>query len=106
MRGGVAYDTAAAPNNWQRVDYDSSARHTFAAGLAYDFSSMRLDLGGAYLHSPDRDVIDPGNDSEVDQHPSPGQPLQKPISQVYNPINYGHYESGYLIGSLGVTTWF
>ena len=38
--------------------------------------------------------------------PSPSQPLQGPNNQVVSPFNGGDYSSGYVLGSLGVSTWF
>jgi long-subunit fatty acid transport protein len=107
---GAAYDTAAAPNDFQRLDVDGAARTTLGAGLAYLTPRLRVDFGAGAVLSPDRTVetcetsaAQPTCDGE---HPDPIQPLRSRSSQFQNPINGGEYSSSYLLFSLGMTAWF
>jgi long-chain fatty acid transport protein len=111
VRAGTAYDTAAAPNRWQRLDLDGASKFTLAAGLAYEFSRVRIDLGGGAVLQPKRTVQecnpDVGNpDCPNGDVPNPVQPLQGENNQVVSPFNGGTYKSRYTLLSLGVTTWF
>ena len=107
---GAAYDTAAAPNDYTRLDVDGAARTTLGAGLAYLTPRMRVDLGAGAVLQPDRTVetcetsaAQPTCDGE---HPDPIQPLRHRNNQWQNPFNGGDYSSGYALFSLGLTTWF
>lgn len=121
VRAGVAHDTATAPESWTRVDIDGMARTTLGAGLAYETSSMRFELGGGAVLEGTRDVPltcnptaqEPGcapgggeNDEEERTAPDPAQPLNSPSRQVESPFNAGTYEQGYVLVSAGVTAWF
>lgn len=121
LRGGVAYDTAAAPDSWQRVDLDGASRVTVGAGVSYWLNNLRLDIGGGYVIEPTREVpscnpvinqtdnlpgCPPGDGDapQVDREaPDPSQPLTGPNNQVENPFNGGTYESSYLLFTVGVT---
>lgn len=119
-RAGAAYDTAAAPNSWTRLDLDGMARTTLGAGIGFETSSLRFDLGGGLVLEGDRDVdvcnpdLDnlgcetPGTETPVDERdrPDPVQPLNGPNEQVESPFNAGHYEQGYVLLSFGVTYLF
>jgi long-chain fatty acid transport protein len=122
LRAGVAHDTAAASNSWTRIDMDGAARTTIAGGVAYTVGgTWRLDAGGGLILEGDRTVnnscnptnMDPGCDGNgietpVDDRdaPDPVQPLEGRLNQKQNPFNAGDYSSGYIMFSLGVTTWF
>jgi hypothetical protein len=120
VRGGVAHDTAAAPKSWQRVDVDGAARTTMALGASYTAARWRLDVAGALVVEPDRtveacnpDVANPGCPPGAGsvavqdrESPDPAQPLFEPALQFESPFNGGDYSSGYLMLSLGFTTWF
>nr|HEX4312595.1 outer membrane protein transport protein [Kofleriaceae bacterium] len=123
LRGGVSYDTAAAPAGWERVDLDGAARTTVAAGAAYQFNNRktRLDLGfGLVLEGT---VDNPGNcnpttqmegcagtnqDAPVNQRvgPDPITPIETTASQTQNPVNQGIYKAHYIELMLGVTQRF
>jgi long-subunit fatty acid transport protein len=119
-RAGAAYDTAAAPLSWTRIDIDGMARTTLGAGLAYDLASLRFDLGGGVVLEQDRTVEEcntsldqlscrsaeeptPHRDRES---PDPIQPLATQENQVESPFNAGTYSQGYVLLSLGVTYAF
>ncbi len=114
VRGGVSYDTAAAPETWTRLDKDNASRIGVAAGAAFELGRYRIDAGFAALFETARDVapvvVDPiaANQRPLDQreHPDAVQPLFDPGSQFEAPFNAGHYESGYLMAMLGFTAWF
>jgi len=122
-RAGAAYDTAAAPESWTRLDIDGFARTTLGAGVAYETSSLRLELGGGVVLEGSREVADcnPTTDELGCPDPSPGgeqtpqadrvrpdpvQPLSGANNQVESPFNAGRYEQGYILLSLGATYLF
>jgi hypothetical protein len=122
-RGGIAYDTAAAKEGWERVDIDGSARTMIAAGASYALPRVRFDLGfGTILEGTRTDsrtcnpaVVSPaegcGPGMAVQpiadrQGPDPVNPLVVPESQLESPINQGTYKSHYVLFMLGATTWF
>ncbi len=120
FRGGIAYDTAAAPNKFTRIDIDGLARTTIGAGVGLAVSRYRIDLGAGAVIEGTRTVptcnptVDtPGCDgSGTDRpvadrdRPDPEQPLQGPNNQTESPYNAGRYEQGYVLFSLGFTSTF
>lgn len=110
LMAGVAYDTAAAPDSWQRLDMDGAARTTFAGGVAWVGRSFRVDVGGALILEGDRDVtqvtLSDTGPVALREQPDPVQPLVDPSGQVYDPINNGRFESGYVMGAIGISGWF
>jgi long-chain fatty acid transport protein len=121
VRAGAAYDTAAADNEFTRLDLDGFARTTLGLGVGYQTGRWSIDLGvGASLEA-DRtvsadcnpEVATPGcegtgSDTPVRDRtsPDPEQPLLGPFNQVQSPFNGGEYSQGYLLGSVGVTSRF
>jgi long-subunit fatty acid transport protein len=109
VRGGLAFDTAAAPDAWTRADIDGKARQTFAVGLAYDLPGWQVDVGIALVHEGQVTVTRVDNPSPTPDNraqPDPPQPLFDRNQQEYHPINEGTYDSGYVIGSFGLTARF
>ncbi len=120
LRAGVAYDTATAKKQYERVDMDGAARLTLGAGIAYELSKVRIDFGGGYVIEPERTVdscnptvsepgCPPGTDDKpvADRDsPDPLQPLIGANNQVESPYNGGVYRSHYLLLSLGATYQF
>ena len=110
LRGGVAHDTPAAPASWTRLDIDGAARTMFAAGIAYEFSNTRVDIGGGYVYQTGRTVVNenvgasPSVDARV--QPDPTVASAPADEQPYYPINAGRYDSGYVMGSAGITVAF
>lgn len=110
VRAGAAYDTAAAPVSWTRVDQDGKERVTVTGGLGIDDGWRRIDLGLGYVWEPTRlveplPVADPSNVSSRVQ-PDPLIPSLSPSQQLYHPINNGVHRSRYILGSVGVTVWW
>lgn len=107
VRGGVAYETAAAPASWSRLDVDGNARMTASGGVGVDLGAWRLDVGGAVIAQPRRNLYDVAGMEDVAPssrvQPDIGVPLAAPDDQPYHPFNAGSYESGYWIASLGLT---
>jgi long-subunit fatty acid transport protein len=120
LRGGVAYDTAAARPGWERMDLDGAARTTLALGASYLLPKVEVHLGGGYVHEGERTVGDgcnttndqrgcgaggaeiPVNDREGADPAQPtnsGDPFQ-------SPFNHGTYKSGYVMFSLAVVAKF
>lgn len=121
LRGGVAYDTAAADESFTRLALDGMARTTVGLGLGFTASRYRVDLGAGAVLEGERTVTsgcnpsveDPGcegsgADTPVRERdaPDPEQPLEGPFNQIQSPFNDGVYTQRYLQASLGVTTWF
>jgi long-subunit fatty acid transport protein len=109
LRAGFGYDTAAAPDSWTRVDKDGRARATFAGGAAYEIDRWRFDVGLAYVHEGSLTVTDDANPNPTFENrtqPDPLQPSIPPDRQAYHPYNAGTYDSGYLVGLVGVTARF
>jgi long-subunit fatty acid transport protein len=124
VRGGVAYDTAAAKEGWLRSDFDGAARTTLALGGAFHTKRFEINVGGGYIFegSPNN----PGNcnivSSQLDmrgcngdgnetpladrQGPDPINPLNVPEQQLQNPVTQGTYKAHYVLLMLGFTTWF
>jgi hypothetical protein len=122
-RGGIAYDTAAAKEGWERADIDGAARTMIAAGASYALPRVRIDLGFGTILEGTRetsrncnpDVTSPatgcGPGGAVQpiadrQGPDPTNPLIVPEAQTESPVNQGTYKSHYLLFMLGATTWF
>ena len=119
-RAGAAYDTAAAPLSWTRIDIDGMARTTLGGGLAFHTGGLRFDLGGGLVLEQDRTV--PECNTSLEQlgcaqpdaqtpvgdreSPDPVQPLAMAANQVESPFNAGTYSQGYVLLSLGVTYAF
>jgi long-subunit fatty acid transport protein len=109
LRGGVSYDTAAAPESWTRVDKDGRARALFSGGAAYDLGRWRIDAGFAYVAEGTlnvRDMPNPNPTFENRTQPDPLQPSTEQERAVHHPINAGRYTSSYIVGSMGVTAAF
>jgi long-subunit fatty acid transport protein len=107
VRGGTAYDSAAAPDSWSRVDLDGSSRLAFMGGVALETASWSVDLGGGVILSPDRHVAEADLSQPLPigdrTQPDAGNPIRGPGDQPYYPINSGTTSSGYWILSLGAT---
>ena len=104
VRGGVAWDSAAAPDSWRRLDLDGSARLTLAGGVGLRFGRVGLELGGARVIAPDQRVDDVAvGAGEPRQQPDVQLPLAPSDRQPYHPYNAGQYASGYWIASTGMT---
>lgn len=120
LRGGAAYDTAAAKTNWERADIDGAARTTVTAGASFRLDRVRFDLGGGVVLEPAREqgtLCNPTSLSGPDADPTceggtavtgpnPVQPLKDPSGQSQSPFAAGSYESGYVVLMLGASTWF
>jgi long-subunit fatty acid transport protein len=121
VRGGVAYDTVAAKDGWQRVDFDGAARLTTTAGASLVMSRIRIDVGLGKVFEGTREqgtgcnptVPDPGCGPGGDAlpvedrvGPDPVQPTADSNGQVESPFTGGTISSGYNLLMLGVTTWF
>lgn len=121
MRGGLSYDTAAAKDGWERLDFDGASRTMVALGASYNFGRVKIDAGGGAVLEGTRTVgslCNPdvgnygctGNNMEADAEDRTGadpiNPISEPDSQNENPVNHGEYSSHYLMLMLGVTALF
>jgi long-subunit fatty acid transport protein len=121
LRAGVAYDTAAAKNGWERLDFDGAARTTVALGASLRTTRVQFDLGGGAVLEGTRAVgtlCNPTptnrgcNGTNVDAPPEdrtgadPINPIFDPNSQSESPVNHGKFSSHYLLLMVGATTFF
>ena len=121
LRGGLAYDTEAAPASWNRLDVDTFPRTTIGLGLGYEVGRYRFDIGGGAvlegkrvagpLCNPTADDVGctgVGQDQPLDerQSPDPRQPTTSQTRQVQSPNNAGVYEQSYIQFSTGITATF
>ncbi|MBA3456863.1 MAG: outer membrane protein transport protein [Deltaproteobacteria bacterium] len=134
VRGGIAYDTAAAETGWLRSNFDGAARVTTTVGAAFRTRRFEINLGGGFVYEGTntnpgakadgsdcnptlaagnlgcRAAGDPGSgqDRPINerQGPDPTNPLLQPPFQTENPYNQGSYKSHYLLFMLGFSTWF
>lgn len=125
VRGGLAYDTAAAKPGWERLDIDGAARTTVGVGAGYGFGKYEVNVGAGYSYEGSRDVggnCNPtaampgcgktdGNGNPIDDNPNdrPGPDPIQPLNAgtpFESPMNAGKYESGYLLLSFAVVAKF
>ncbi|HTJ45990.1 MAG TPA: outer membrane protein transport protein [Kofleriaceae bacterium] len=126
VRAGVAYDTKAAKDWWERADFDGAARFTFAGGAGYKAGKIKIDAGFGYVYeggsrtmgtnppcNPDSTMPSCGDQSPnpIDQRkqPDPIQPLADPNNAALNyqsPINSGTITSHYLFFLLAANYQF
>lgn len=127
LRGGVAYDTAAAKEGWLRANFDGAARVTTAVGGAYEVNGWQINAGLGYIFegsntnpgaNADGTDCNPTPQSfgcsgtgadrppEKRQGPDPTNPLLTPETQFENPYNQGTIKSHYLEFMLGFAKSF
>ena len=120
VRGGVAYDTTAAREGWERADFDGAARTTGTLGASLTLSKVRIDVGGGIVYEGTRTQNANCNNNTFNHSctgatlvppddrtgPDPIQPVASPNAQQISPINQGAISSGYGLLMLGVSTWF
>ncbi len=109
VRGGVAFDTAAAPDSWTRLDVDTRPRQYVSLGAALDIPGWRFDAGISYVHEGTTTVTrvaNPNPTFDNRSQPDPPQPAFFEDQQTWHPINEGTYDSGYIVGSFGITAMF
>ena len=130
VRGGVAYDTAAARDGWLRASFDGAARVSTALGGAYRTKKWEVNVGGGFVYEGTNtnggaaNGMDcnpvafegggsfgcQGNDQDRPlsqrQGPDPTNPLLDPELQTENPYNQGTIKSHYVLFMLGFSTWF
>jgi long-chain fatty acid transport protein len=106
LRLGVFYDSSATNDADTRLDFDTLAKVAPTAGIGYQVRGVSINLGYAYLWTPDRNVtngdiqpINPvqmgsGNSSTFDKQ---GNPIPLP------PVNNGFYHGAIQILSIGLT---
>ncbi len=119
LRGGIAHDTAAVRDTWERVDFDGAARTTFAVGGSFEMRKISIHGGFGFVYEGTRDVgtdcnpapgtgcdEDGGEEPNNDRvGPDPAQPLNSG-TPFQSPFNAGTYKSHYVLFSLGVTARF
>ncbi len=109
VRGGIGYDTAAAPNSWTRIGVDGTPHLTLATGAGFEVGHWKFDLGFSFVATPRRFVEDqivlPGTPLEARRQPDiPAASLEG--ENPANPYNAGSYSRNYLLGSAAVSFTF
>ncbi|HSD90139.1 MAG TPA: outer membrane protein transport protein [Kofleriaceae bacterium] len=126
LRGGLAYDTAAAKTGWLRANFDGASRVTTAVGGAYEVNGWQINAGFGYVYEGTN--TNPGANADGTdcnptpamlgcsaagdrppgqrQGPDPTNPLLTPNTQGENPINQGSITSHYLMFMLGFSKGF
>jgi Outer membrane protein transport protein (OMPP1/FadL/TodX) len=98
FRLGAYYDSSATAPKDTRVDFDTMEKIAGTAGLGYSVRGVTLNVGYAYIWSPDRNVTDgdiqsingvANGDTTTSQGPTPV-------------INNGHYHANNMVLSFGV----
>src|SRR5262249_52587501 len=94
LRGGIAFDTAAAPAHWTRADIDTRPRQYLSLGVAFDMPGWRFDAGVSYVHEGSTtvtrmpysgDQCPLGSTAPAFNQPNPPEP-SNPMSQAcYHP---------------------
>jgi long-subunit fatty acid transport protein len=125
LRGGIAYDTAAAKTGWLRANFDGASRITTALGGAYEVNGWQINAGFGYVFegtNTNPGANDDGSDCNPTssqlgctpphanpddrQGPDPTNPLLTPDFQSENPYNQGSITSHYLMFMLGFAKGF
>lgn len=121
MRGGVSYDTAAAKDGWERLDFDGASRTMLALGASYNFGRFQIDAGGGAVLEGTRNVGDgcnpsigdlgcdgSGTEAPADERngADPINPIFEPDAQSESPMNHGKYSSHYVMFMIGATAFF
>lgn len=118
LRGGVAYDSPAAKDGWERLDIDGAARLGISGGVGLALGRyVALELAVAYLRQGVREVggtcnptiANPGCNNGAQTAwqqrggPDPINPLRPNVLQFESPYNAGRYESHYALASAAIT---
>ena len=122
LRGGLAYDTAAAKTGWLRSDFDGAARTTFAGGVALHVRQFEFSFGGAVIRetglgnpnvgggaepcNPSGRTDDTCSGQTVHQGPDPVTPISDSATQPLSPVAQGDYKAHYVLLMAGVSAWF
>jgi len=121
IRGGMGYDTNAAPRGWYRADFDGAQRGNFAVGAGYKIPHWEFNAGfgfileGQYSNPGDCNPTsgNKGCDGTGQDTPfanrvgaDPINPLNTAQQQVQSPVDQGKFKAHYIEFMLGATTWF
>jgi long-chain fatty acid transport protein len=93
LRAGAYYESAAAPEQWSRLDFDAFARIGAAVGAGYKLRGFTINAGFAYVYMPTRTVTNSQVTPIYALFPAPTQ------TESLN----GVFQSRIWVASLGVT---
>ncbi len=96
LRGGYAFETAAAPDAYLSVLTVDANKHLLAAGLSYQMGKLSLDAVVGYVLMASRTV-----DPDVGKAPQLTPLRYDPPLDTY--VNWGDYSSSWLLAGLGVS---
>lgn len=102
FRLGFYFDSAATHYADTRIDFDTMAKYAPTVGLGYKVRGVALNIGYAYVWSPDRDVTN-GNIRVLNAAVN-GQPILSNSTEPTPAVNNGHYhaESHILSASINI----
>lgn len=95
LRAGSYYDSAAAPDEWTRLDFRAWDHLGFTAGLGWQAHGLSANLGAAYVYMPDRTVTN----SLLRQTHTLGGSISDPS---YTVVGNGTYSASYVILTFGL----
>jgi long-subunit fatty acid transport protein len=99
LRAGFFWESAAAPQEWSRLDFDAFERFGATVGAGYKVRGITFNMAFAYIHMPTRDVT---NSKVTPIYP----PEFSPPTQYYAYIGNGRFESRMWVLSLGAAVSF
>jgi long-subunit fatty acid transport protein len=91
FRLGFYYDSAATQPKDTRLDFDTMDKFAPTVGLGYKVRGIAINLGYAYVWSPDRDVTN--GDIQVLNAANNALPVRSASSEPTPVINNGHYHA-------------
>ncbi len=111
VRLGFAFDSAATTLPYTRLDFDTGARYIPTVGLGYKVRGVAINIGYAYMFSPDRTVtngvIPPINPFGVCPRGNPDCGIAATSNDArgnpLGPINNGTYTASNMTFSAGIT---
>jgi long-chain fatty acid transport protein len=99
LRAGFFWESAAAPTEWSRLDFDAFDRFGATVGAGYKWRGLTFNLAFAYIYMPTRNVT---NSQVTPIYP----PEFAPPPEHYAYIGNGKFESRMWVLSLGAAVSF
>jgi len=87
-RAGFYYDTAAAPDEWTRLDFRAWDHLGYTAGIGWQWAGITANLGAAYVYMPERNVAN----SQLRQTATLGG---SPTDPTYSIVGNGKFNASY-----------
>jgi long-chain fatty acid transport protein len=101
FRLGFYFDSAATKYQDTRIDFDTMAKYAPTVGVGFKVRGVSINLGYAYIWSPDRDVTN--GDIRVLNAAANAMPVRSNSSEPTPAFNNGHYHAETQVISIGGT---